>query len=44
MANLVWKFEWKAMKGDEIDLSEKQDFTVVMKNPLKAHIYKRSPN
>ncbi|KAK4788509.1 hypothetical protein SAY86_019828 [Trapa natans] len=36
VANLVWAFEWKAAKGEEVDLSEKQEFTVVMKNPLQA--------
>ena len=38
VANLVWNFEWKAVDGDEVDLSEKQEFTMVMKNPLKAHL------
>ncbi|KAE8673818.1 Cytochrome P450 89A9 [Hibiscus syriacus] len=41
VANLVWKFEWKARDGDEISLEEKQEFTVVMKNPLMAHISPR---
>ncbi|XVE62353.1 hypothetical protein DITRI_Ditri06bG0111400 [Diplodiscus trichospermus] len=41
VANLIWKFEWKAMVGDEISLEEKQEFTVVMKTPLKAHISPR---
>uniref|UniRef100_A0A7N2MIU5 Cytochrome P450 89A2 n=1 Tax=Quercus lobata TaxID=97700 RepID=A0A7N2MIU5_QUELO len=31
VANLVWNFEWKAVDGDEVDLSEKQQFTMVMK-------------
>ncbi|PIA43691.1 hypothetical protein AQUCO_01800028v1 [Aquilegia coerulea] len=38
VANLVKEFEWKAEIGDEVDLSEKQEFTTVMKNPLKALI------
>ncbi|KAM4069396.1 hypothetical protein ACJW30_12G087900 [Castanea mollissima] len=38
VANLVCNFEWKAVEGDEVDLSEKQEFTMVMKNPLKAHL------
>lgn len=42
VANLVWKFEWKAVNGDEVDLSEKQEFTTVMKNPVKAHICERT--
>ncbi|XP_002524036.3 cytochrome P450 89A2 [Ricinus communis] len=41
VANLVWNFEWKAIDGDDIDLSQKQEFTIVMKNPLKAHISPR---
>ncbi|XVE90372.1 hypothetical protein DITRI_Ditri20bG0072300 [Diplodiscus trichospermus] len=41
VANLVWNFEWKAMDGDEVSLEEKQEFTVVMKTPLQAHIYPR---
>ena len=38
VANLVWNFEWKAVEGDDVDLTEKQEFTMVMKNPLKAHL------
>ncbi|WRX22831.1 Cytochrome P450 - like 10 [Theobroma cacao] len=30
-----------AVDGDDIDLSEKQEFTKVMKNPLQADIYPR---
>ncbi|KAL6320550.1 hypothetical protein AAG906_007629 [Vitis piasezkii] len=41
VANLVWSFEWKAMDGDEVDLSEKEEFTVVMKNPLQIHLCPR---
>ncbi|KAL1324656.1 cytochrome P450 89A2-like [Arachis ipaensis] len=41
VANLVWNFEWKAMSGDDIDMSEKLLFTTVMKNPLKVHILPR---
>ncbi|KDP21787.1 hypothetical protein JCGZ_00574 [Jatropha curcas] len=41
VANLVWNFKWMAVDGDDVDLSEKQEFTVVMKNPLKAHISPR---
>ncbi|CAN1841633.1 Cytochrome P450 89A2 [Linum perenne] len=42
VANLVWSFQWKAVEGDEVDLSEKTEFTVVMKNPLQAHVSPRS--
>ncbi|XP_065852901.1 cytochrome P450 89A2-like [Euphorbia lathyris] len=41
VANLIWNYEWKAVDGDDVDLSEKMVFTVVMKNPLKAHISPR---
>ncbi|XP_057972803.1 cytochrome P450 89A2-like [Malania oleifera] len=33
VGNLVWNFEWK---GEGVDLSEKQEFTFVMKYPLGA--------
>ncbi|KAB5516823.1 hypothetical protein DKX38_027471 [Salix brachista] len=35
-------FEWKAVDGDDVDLSEKQEFTMVMKNPLQAQLSLRS--
>ncbi|CAO2831124.1 unnamed protein product [Amaranthus hypochondriacus] len=41
VANLVWNFEWKEVEGYEVDLSEIQEFTVVMKNPLHAQISPR---
>ncbi|CAK7334531.1 unnamed protein product [Dovyalis caffra] len=41
VANLIWKFEWKAVDGDDVDLAEKEEFTVVMKNPLQAQISPR---
>ncbi|KAF5192732.1 Cytochrome p450 [Thalictrum thalictroides] len=41
VANLVKEFEWTAETGDEVDLSEKQEFTTVMKNPLRARISSR---
>ncbi|ESR50634.1 hypothetical protein CICLE_v10031268mg [Citrus x clementina] len=42
VANLVWNFEWTAVDGDEVDLTEKQEFTVVMKNPLQALLSPRT--
>ncbi|KAK2641370.1 hypothetical protein Ddye_023133 [Dipteronia dyeriana] len=42
VANLVWSFEWKGVDGDEINLEEKQEFPMVMKVPLQAHIIPRS--
>ncbi|OAY62629.1 Cytochrome P450 89A2, partial [Ananas comosus] len=44
VSNLVWEFEWKAIEGEEIDMSEKLDFTVVMKTPLRARILSRGKN
>ncbi|OVA18405.1 Cytochrome P450 [Macleaya cordata] len=41
VANLVREFEWTARIGDDVDLSDKQEFTMVMKNPLWAHISPR---
>ncbi|XP_060173339.1 cytochrome P450 89A2-like [Lycium barbarum] len=41
VANLIWHFEWKAVDGDDIDLSEKLEFAVTMKNPLRARIRPR---
>ncbi|XP_020680297.1 cytochrome P450 89A2 [Dendrobium catenatum] len=38
VANLVREFEWAAVDGEEIDFSEKSEFTVVMLNPLRARI------
>ncbi|KAL2344292.1 hypothetical protein Fmac_005577 [Flemingia macrophylla] len=41
VANLVWNFEWKAFDEGNVDLSTKQEFTVVMKHPLRARVYPR---
>nr|XP_004305489.2 PREDICTED: cytochrome P450 89A2-like [Fragaria vesca subsp. vesca] len=41
VANLVWKYEWDAVDGVGVDLTEKQEATWVMKNPLQAHISPR---
>ncbi|XP_059304368.1 cytochrome P450 89A2-like [Lycium ferocissimum] len=41
VGNLVWHFQWKPVEGDDVDLSEKLEFTVVMKNPLRACICPR---
>ncbi|XP_058084963.1 cytochrome P450 89A2-like [Magnolia sinica] len=41
VANLVREFEWKAKDGEDVDLTEKLEFTVVMKNPLEANIISR---
>ncbi|CAN6286137.1 unnamed protein product [Urochloa humidicola] len=36
VANLVRGFKWHEADGEEVDLTEKLEFTVVMKRPLKA--------
>ncbi|PAN33621.1 hypothetical protein PAHAL_6G034400 [Panicum hallii] len=36
VANLVREFQWSEADGEEVDLAEKLEFTVVMKRPLKA--------
>ncbi|GMQ02494.1 hypothetical protein CsSME_00048695 [Camellia sinensis var. sinensis] len=41
VANLVRDFKWTSEGDEDVDLSEKQDFTMVMKNPLQAHITPR---
>ncbi|XP_028780618.1 cytochrome P450 89A2-like [Neltuma alba] len=43
VANLVWNFQWKVSNSDDggVDLSEKQEFTVVMKTPLQVQISPR---
>lgn len=38
VANLVWNFQWATVDGNDVDLSEEQEFTIVMKHPLYAHI------
>uniref|UniRef100_M0ZU47 Cytochrome P450 n=1 Tax=Solanum tuberosum TaxID=4113 RepID=M0ZU47_SOLTU len=41
VANLVWQFQWDSVEGDDGELSEKVEFTSVMKNPLRARIFPR---
>ncbi|XP_031280187.1 cytochrome P450 89A2-like [Pistacia vera] len=41
VANLIWHFEWSAVDGEDIDLSEKIDITIKMKNPLRVHLSSR---
>ncbi|XP_073053549.1 cytochrome P450 89A2-like [Primulina eburnea] len=41
VANLIWNFEWIPVDGDDVDLTEKQEFTIVMNNPLRARISPR---
>ncbi|KAM3374274.1 cytochrome 89A2 [Capsicum galapagoense] len=42
VANLIWHFEWKAVDGSNVDLSEKQEFTVTMKKPLCVRVHPRA--
>lgn len=42
VANLVWSFEWTVADGEEVDLTEKQEFTTVMKNPLRVCLSPRA--
>lgn len=41
VANLVRDFKWTLEHGCEVDMSEKQTFTIVMKNPLRPHVSPR---
>ncbi|XP_058085990.1 cytochrome P450 89A2-like [Magnolia sinica] len=41
VANLVREFEWKAKEGEDVDLSEKNEFIIVMKNPVEVKIISR---
>ena len=43
VANMVWHFKWVAAgsKGNDVDLTEKHEFTTVMKNSLKVRITPR---
>ncbi|KAJ0969081.1 hypothetical protein J5N97_021958 [Dioscorea zingiberensis] len=34
VANLVREFEWREVEGEDVDLAEKPEFTVVMKHPF----------
>ena len=42
VANLIWYFDWSVPDGYCVDLTEKVEFTVVMKNPLQAQISLRA--
>ncbi|XP_078437764.1 cytochrome P450 89A2-like [Wolffia australiana] len=44
VANLVREFVWEPVDHRPVDLSEKPEFTVVMKNPLRCRISPRSKN
>ena len=42
VAKLVKEFEWQEVAGDEVDLTEKPEFTVVMAKPLRARLLPRT--
>ncbi|KAF5761956.1 putative cytochrome P450 [Helianthus annuus] len=42
VAILIWYFHWSFPDGYHVDLSEKIEFTTVMKNPLRARITSRA--
>ncbi|CAE6074435.1 unnamed protein product [Arabidopsis arenosa] len=44
VANMVREFQWKEVEGHEVDLTEKLEFTTVMKHPLKALAVPRRSN
>ena len=41
VANMVREYEWKEVPGDEVDFAEKNEFTVVMKKPLRPRLVPR---
>ncbi|PKA59210.1 Cytochrome P450 89A2 [Apostasia shenzhenica] len=43
VANLLREFNWETAEGEEVDFSEKHEFTLVMKNPLRARLSPRRP-
>ncbi|XP_042487031.1 cytochrome P450 89A2-like [Macadamia integrifolia] len=42
LANLIRNYKWVAVDGQDVDMSEKQEFTWVMKTPLRAHVSQRA--
>ncbi|KAJ4774473.1 Cytochrome P450 89A2 [Rhynchospora pubera] len=42
VANMVKEFEWRGIEGEEVDLAEKLEFTVVMKKPFRAQLTPRN--
>ncbi|CAL4934369.1 unnamed protein product [Urochloa decumbens] len=41
VANMVREFEWHEVPGEEVDFAEKNEFTVVMKKPLRPRLVPR---
>ncbi|XP_059669422.1 cytochrome P450 89A2-like [Cornus florida] len=42
VTNLIWYFKWTAGDDGDVNLSEKQEFTIVIKNPLRVHLSQRT--
>jgi cytochrome P450 family 89 subfamily A len=41
VANLIKEFKWEELDEEKVDLTEKLEFTIVMKKPLRAQIVPR---
>ncbi|CAN6181950.1 unnamed protein product [Urochloa humidicola] len=41
VANMVRDFEWSEVPGHEVDFAEKNEFTVLMKKPLRPRLVPR---
>jgi cytochrome P450 len=41
VANMVREFEWQEVPGEEVDFAEKNEFTTVMKKPLRPRLVPR---
>ncbi|VAH17318.1 unnamed protein product [Triticum turgidum subsp. durum] len=41
VANMVREFKWQEVAGEEVDFAEKNEFTVVMKKPLRSRLVPR---
>ena len=41
VANMVKEFEWQEVPGEEVNFAEKNEFTVVMKKPLRPRLVPR---
>lgn len=41
VANLIWRFEWRGVEGEEIDFTEKEELTIIMKNTVRACLFPR---
>uniref|UniRef100_A0ACD5U4X0 Uncharacterized protein n=1 Tax=Avena sativa TaxID=4498 RepID=A0ACD5U4X0_AVESA len=41
VANMVREFDWQEVAGEEVDFAEKNEFTVVMKKPLRPRLVPR---